>query len=113
MSLEWMSPLVNMPWSASNSAGTPASAGEKTSSGVEKACQDFEAYFTASLFSEMTKTLEIGEKTGSSGQEESWMWNLAGQTVAQELSRGEGLGLKKELLQSLSKSMGINPGGLD
>jgi Rod binding domain-containing protein len=113
MSLEWMSPLVNLTAPAANRAEQTAPAGAKNSAGVEKACRDFEAYFTASLFSEMTKTLEIGEDQGVSGQQESWMWSLAGQTVAQELSRGVGLGLKQQLLPLLTKNLGTAAGGLD
>jgi Rod binding domain-containing protein len=113
MSLEWMSPLVNL---GSLAAGRGAGASPdvaKIGVGVEKACREFEAYFTASLFSEMTKTLEIGENQGVSGQQESWMWSLAGQTVAQELSRGEGLGLKQQLLPLLTKNLGTDAGRLD
>ncbi|NTV52181.1 MAG: hypothetical protein HGA76_04110 [Candidatus Firestonebacteria bacterium] len=112
MSMEWMSPLVNLARPVENQSGGTAPA-VKTQAGVEKACRDFEAYFTASLFSEMSKTLEIEQKQGPSGQQAAWMWNLAGQTVAQELSRGEGLGLKQQLMQALSRSVGLSPSGLD
>jgi Rod binding domain-containing protein len=114
MSLEWMPPIVNLPsWTAENNGAAPAVAGAKAGAGAEKACRDFEAYFTASMFSEMTKTLELGQKDGISGQEEDWMWSLTGQTVAQELAKGEGLGLKKELMQSLSQQPGLTRNGLD
>jgi Rod binding domain-containing protein len=114
MSLEWMSPIVNLPsWPAENSGTAPAQTGAKAGAGAEKACQDFEAYFTASMFSEMTKTLELGQKDGISGQEEEMIWNLTGQTVAQELSKGQGLGLKAELLRAVSQHPGLSRNGLD
>ena len=111
MSLEWMSPIVNLPLTGNDSAVFPEKV-PPTSAGLKKACQNFETYFTASLFSEMTKTLEIGQESGPAGQQAEWMWDLVGQTVAKELSQGKGLGLSQELYRAAAPSLGISDTGL-
>ncbi len=107
--MEWISPIFNQPVIPPERLNQGI---EKGALGLEKACRDFETYFTASLFSEMTKTLEMNEKHGASGQQEQWMWSLVGQTVAEELSKGAGLGLGKALAGTALNTLGITQDGL-
>ncbi len=79
---------------------------------LDKACRDFEAYFTASLFAEMTKSMEINEKNRVSAQQEEWMWKMVGQTVADQLAQGKGMGLGQELLRAVSASPGTDGAAL-
>lgn len=64
---------------------------------TREACRAFETYFTASLLEAMVKTTGAAGKTGVGGQEASWAWSQMSQAVAEEMSRGDGLGLARQL----------------
>jgi len=70
---------------------------------LREACRSFEAYFTASMFASMMKTTGMETKPGAQGQQDAWVWNLVSQTVAEESARGQGLGLSRQLEQSLTE----------
>jgi len=66
---------------------------------LEKACQDFEVLFTSTFLSEMVNSINIQSKSGVSQMQENWVWNMMFQTIAQDLSQTESLGLGKMLFE--------------
>lgn len=81
--------------------------------GLALACQKFEAYFTASLFSAMAKTMDLNQKEGWMKEQKAWVWNGLFQNAAEMLAQGRSLGLARMLeneLTSLEKNCNSGTG---
>jgi len=77
---------------------------------VREACRSFEAYFTASVLSSLTQST-LQPASGSQGQQERWAWDWLAQTVADEMSRNQGLGLARQLEIYIKEKSGPDPAG--
>jgi flagellar protein FlgJ len=103
---EPISPGVNKNFDSPRAAGPDE---KKKTAELKKASADFESIFIYQLLQTMRKTVPEGGYLSSKKSSGTYMM-MFDQQVAEDLAKGEGIGLKNILFEQLSKINRVNDG---
>ena len=79
----------------------PVAAGKPQS--IEQASQAFESMFISTLMSGLMKTGSLNPAEKSTQMQENWVWSLMIQTLAEEWSQNQDLGLAEQVTRQLER----------
>jgi len=104
---EQISPGVNKNFDSPRAAGLDD---KKRTAELKKASADFESIFIYQLLQTMRKTVPEGGYLSSKNSSGGTYMMMFDQQVAEDLAKGEGIGLKNILFEQLSKINRVNDG---
>lgn len=73
---------------------------------IERASQDFESMFISTMMSGLMKTGSLNPADKSTQMQENWVWSLMIQTLAEEWSQNQDLGLAEQVTRHLAEQDG-------